>query len=204
MSPDSVTVSRETKAKFDAYEALLRKWQTAVNLVSPDTLPNAMERHILDSAQLTPLIPSAAKTLFDLGSGAGFPGLVLAMTRPDLAVHLVESDSKKCSFLKTVSRETSTPVTVHTARIEGLDYDILPIPDVITARALASLAKLFAYVLPWAERNPELVLVFAKGAQAADEIKEALGAGFTFEVEKQPSQTSPEGAILVISGLQKA
>lgn len=111
--------------KIDAYERLLKKWQNTINLVGPSTLSEAKKRHFEDSLQLLKHIPVAAKTLYDLGSGAGFPGLVLAMAKPDLDVHLIESDARKCQFLKTVSRETETPVTVHNQRIESAN---LPLP----------------------------------------------------------------------------
>lgn len=100
-------VSRETvSGRLQTYLNLLRKWQAKMNLVSPDSLPEAPARHFLDSVQIAPLLLSTDRTLVDIGSGAGFPGLVLAMCRNDLAVHMVESDAKKCEFMKTVSRET--------------------------------------------------------------------------------------------------
>lgn len=179
------------------YEALLRKWQKAVNLVSPVTLNCMRERHFEDSLQLAPLIPQGA-ILFDLGSGAGFPGLVLAMARPDLNVTLIESDTKKCTFLSTVSRETKTPATIWNQRIENVSRET--IPAVITARALASLDKLLGYCLPWAEANPALVMLFLKGEKAKEEIEEARQF-YDFEVEEIVSQTG-SGEILKISGLK--
>ena len=203
MRPDPqaplAAVSRETEQKLKQYQELVVKWQKAVNLVSPDSLPDLWSRHIIDSAQLSSFVSRETKTIFDWGSGAGFPGLVLAMMRPEIAIHLVESDEKKSIFLQTVSRETKTPVTVHRVRIESFDPSV--IPDVITARALAALPKLLEWALPWAAKNPDLLLLLPKGAKADEEIAEARQS-FDFRLEKHPSQTSREAAILAIRGLR--
>jgi 16S rRNA (guanine527-N7)-methyltransferase len=193
----------ELEARFAAYLALLAKWQKAVNLVSAATLPEARMRHIEDSLQLAPHIPAQTKTLADLGSGAGFPGLVLAMARPELAVHLIESDQKKGSFLAAVSRETHTPVTLHRARLEKVVADpAVPVPDVVTARAFAALADILAYCLPWAERNPALVFLLPKGAQAESEI-DAAAAQFTFTCARFPSRTDPKAQLLKLTELRR-
>lgn len=193
-------ISVDIEAKLKAYQALLLKWQKAVNLVSPGTLEAAWERHFLDSAQVADYLPDGAFTLADLGSGAGFPGLVLAILRPDVDVHLIESDDKKGQFLKNVSRETLSPVTVHTARIEDA-YDVVT-PDIITARALASLDKLLTLCWPWAEENPALQMVFMKGEKAEEEIAAARTA-FDFDCETFPSVTDGKARILRISSLKK-
>jgi 16S rRNA (guanine527-N7)-methyltransferase len=193
MSPDQT-------AKLKAYLALLLKWQKAVNLVSPSTLPDAWERHFLDSVQVEQYLPQGPHVLADLGSGAGFPGLALAMLRPDLDVHLVESDDKKCQFMKTVSRETSSPVSVHTVRIE--DSYALVSPDVITARALAALDKLLTLCWPWAQANPALTMIFLKGEKAEEELEEARKT-FEFSCETFPSATDGKARLLRISSLQK-
>ena len=195
-----MTVSRETMDRLKTYEALLHKWQKAVNLVSPNTLAESWQRHFEDSLQLTDLIPKNTKTVFDLGSGGGFPGMVLAIARPDLAVHLIESDSKKCSFLKTVSRETSAPVTLHTARIESVEIPVTP--DLITARALASLDQLLEWCLPWTKDNPDLTMLFLKGEKAMQEIGDTQKR-FSFDHESFPSRTNKDGVILQIKNLQK-
>ncbi|MFN3826363.1 MAG: 16S rRNA (guanine(527)-N(7))-methyltransferase RsmG [Micavibrio sp.] len=194
----SADVSRETRALLDQYHQLLLKWQKAVNLVSPSTIDEAWTRHFEDSMQLAALLPPTTKTLFDFGSGAGFPGLVLALMRPDIAVHLVESDQKKCSFLSTVSRETKIPVSVHNCRIEALQTDA--VPDVISARALASLSKLFAYARPWALKNPDLVLLLPKGENFEVEVKE-LERGAYAQCEEFVSKTSENARILRFSGI---
>lgn len=191
-------VSRETYEKFERYQELLRKWQRAINLVSPQTLADLWGRHFADSLQLAALIPENA-VLADIGSGAGFPGLVLALARPDLTVHLIEADEKKCQFLRTVSREIATPVHIHTARIEE-SYGLVR-PDIVTARALKNLKQLCFYCLPWAARNPDLTMLFLKGEKAESEREEALRA-FDFLCESHPSKTCPEGRILRLSGLK--
>ena len=150
-------VSRETLDKLEQYHALLLKWQGSINLVSPNTIPDAWERHFLDSLQLLEYIPEDCKTLFDFGSGAGFPGLVLACAHSDIDVHVIESDQRKCSFMRTVSRETKTPINIHNMRIESFNSDA--VPGVITARALASLHDLCTYIVPWTAKNPHLKII---------------------------------------------
>lgn len=201
MQPDPFAdVPRETLDRLRQYEGLLAKWQKAINLVGPATLPDSWARHFVDSAQLAPLIPAGAKTLYDLGSGAGFPGLVLAALRPDLAVTLIESDQKKCAFLATVSHETKTPVKILTRRIEQAAADT-PAPDVVTARALASLADLLHYIKPWVQANPPLVCIFPKGAQALAEIGEAQGFA-QFDQQEIPSLTDRAARVLVLSNIR--
>lgn len=184
--------------KLRAYEALLKKWQKTLNLIGPATLPEVWERHFIDSAQLAPLIPDTAKTLFDLGSGAGFPGLVIAIMRPNLEVHLVESDERKATFLRAVSRETNTPVLIHMGRIESLP--IAPTPDVVTARALADLKTLLDWAAPWAAANSALTLILPKGKQAGAEV-DAARAHYNFVLGEQPSLTDAAARILRLSGV---
>ena len=158
--------STELSTKLNKYHELLLKWSKVINLVAPSTLSDAKMRHFIDSTQIIPLIPADAKILFDIGSGAGFPGMVLAIECPNISVHLIESDTKKCSFLSTISRETNTPVLIHNRRIESVDKleDIKP--DVITARALASLSELLTLTAQWWDNNPQITLIFPKGAKA--------------------------------------
>lgn len=191
-------VSRETIEKLEIYRDLLLKWQKAVNLVSPATLPDLWNRHFVDSLQLGPLVPSTTRTLFDFGSGAGFPGLVLAILRPELAVHLIESDQKKSSFLATVSRETKTPVTIHNCRIEALHTTA--VPDVLTARALADLGQLLTYAAPWVALNPALILLLPKGERYQAELAGITPECFT-QCEAFPSLTDEKARILRISGI---
>ncbi len=182
--------------KLHHYESLLKKWQSKINLVSNATLPDLWDRHFEDSIQVTNLVPLSAKNLFDIGSGAGFPGLVVGIMRPELSVTLIESDQKKCSFLKTVSRETDTKTNIINDRIENVSRET--IPDVISARALASLDKLFDYCADWIEANPELILMFPKGAKYEAELDE-LAKNWTYDYEVVQSKTSDEAKILVFS-----
>ncbi len=196
-------VSRETLAKLEIYLALLGKWQKAVNLVGPNTMADAWHRHFMDSAQIANYIPQDAQTLLDFGSGAGFPGIVLAMLRPDLEVNLVESDEKKCQFLRNVSRETSTPVTIHNTRIEYLKASGQEImPDIITARALGDLKMLLDFALPYAQENPDLVLLLPKGEKAPEEIT-AAKTQFSFELHMHKSITNNRAQILEIRRLKR-
>lgn len=194
-----VHVSRETDSKLQRYNALLHKWQKAINIVSPSTLEDSLRRHIYDSLQIVPLIPKNTKKLYDLGSGGGFPGMVLAIACGNIDVTLVESDRKKCSFLSAVSRETESKTHIVNERIESTN---LPAPDVITARALADLKQLFTWCLPWAEANPNLTLIFPKGRTVLDEIKTAQEI-FAFEYDVHTSKTSDESAIIVVYKLSK-
>lgn len=181
-------VSDEILEKLSRYHALLLKWQKAINLVSSSTLSDLWRRHFLDSAQLAPLLPGRAGTLVDLGSGAGFPGMVLAMMCPDVAVHLIESDTRKCAFLRAASRETSTPVSIHNVRIAQITgSDEIPVPDVVTARALAELKTLLDYAYPWALKNPALEMLFLKGAKAGQEICAAQKA-YQFDCTEIPGR----------------
>ena len=202
IAPDIVNVSRETLEKLQQYHALLLKWQEKINLISPATVSTAWERHFIDSAQLSPLLPDAPQALYDLGSGAGFAGMVLAILRPDIAVTFIESDAKKCAFLGTVSRETGIKVAIRNERIEAATVT-LPPPDLVTARALASLTELFGYVRPWAEIHPAMRMIFPKGAQASEEIAAAKAAGWSFDCDEIPSKTDKAARILVITNLCK-
>jgi 16S rRNA (guanine527-N7)-methyltransferase len=194
-----VCSSADQIEKLGVYLDLLERWQSAINLVSPASLPNAVERHILDSAQLIPHLPPGAQSLVDLGSGAGFPGLVLAILRPGLEVHLVESDQKKCAFLERVSRETGACVRVCSERIEAFSGSFAV--DVLTARALAPLSALLSYAQPWFSANPALTGLFLKGAGVDVEIK-AAQALWSFSYGTFSSVTDAQGRILKIGGLE--
>ncbi len=192
---------RSVLLRFDSYVDLLQKWNPRINLVAPSTLPRVWSRHLLDAAQLWALVPDGATRWIDLGSGGGFPGLVIAMialdSRPELHVTLVESDQRKAAFIRSVSRETKTPVTVLTERIESID---LPRFDVVSARALAPLAKL----LEFSEHllKPEGLGVFPKGANYQAELTAAL-ANWTFTLQKEPSQSDPNSVIFCIGDVAR-
>ncbi|CAO3449225.1 16S rRNA (guanine(527)-N(7))-methyltransferase RsmG [Azospirillum largimobile] len=190
-------VSRETLDRLIAYEGLLRKWQPKINLVGPSTLPDAWKRHFLDSAQLHPLLPEGTRVLVDLGSGAGFPGLVLAILGVP-QVHLIESDVRKCAFLREVARVCEASVTVHTKRIEtvtGIEA------DVVTARALAPLTDLFGWAHPFIGSRGKCL--FLKGAALDDELT-ATTQYWTMDPERFDSRTDPSGTILRVSHLERA
>jgi 16S rRNA (guanine527-N7)-methyltransferase len=183
--------------KLDVYAALLKKWQAAINLVGPKTLDDLWARHFLDSLQLIRYIPEKQSlTLVDIGSGAGFPGLVLAIARPDLNVNLIESDGRKAEFLRHVSRETSTPVLVHAARAETVLPDLKPVPDVIVARALASVQDILTLCGGILPHRPLFVL--PKGKDYASELATAQ-EGWEFSYSLMPSLTDPLARIVLIS-----
>src|SRR3954454_8458930 len=191
-----VPVSRETLDRLAAYLDLLRRWQRTINLVGTDTLDDPWRRHILDSAQLVRFLPEGVRRLVDLGSGAGLPGLVLAILGV-AEVHLIESDRRKATFLREAARATAPSATVHACRIEAAP----PLAaEVVTARALAPLPNL----LPLAARfaTPATRCLFLKGRQAETELTEAT-RGWTMGVQRQPSLSDAEGCVLIISGLQR-
>jgi 16S rRNA (guanine527-N7)-methyltransferase len=193
-----VIVSRETMAALETYAGLLRKWQKAINLVSKATLDDLWHRHFLDSAQLTRLLPDGDGQMLDLGSGAGFPGLVLALLtgRP---THLIESDQRKAAFLGEVARATGCAgrVQIHAARVEALKPWAAP---VITARALADLSQLLDWASPFV--TADTTCVFPKGGKAEDELTAALRV-WKMTVERRRSVTDPTGLILRLSHLER-
>jgi len=195
-------VSRETLERLNLYESLLRRWQPAVNLVASATLPQFWGRHFADSAQLAPLIPESARTLADLGSGAGFPGLVLAIMMLGKGLNrviLVESDTRKAAFLREVARQTSTPVEILSIRIEQFATQTkVGAVDVVTARALAPLDRLLALAAPLF--GAETVGLFLKGRDAQAEI-EAARKQWSFEVSLVPSVTDARASTVVIRRL---
>ena len=192
-------VTDEVLAKLQLYADLLVKWQAKINLVGPDTLPHLWSRHMLDSAQLGALIPVKAKVV-DLGSGAGFPGLVLAIMLKEqgVDVHLVESDQRKCAFLREVNRVTGAGATIHTARIEALEPRDA---DVVVSRALASLDKLINYAD--IHRLSTGICIFMKGKRWQEELTEAQ-KHWTLGVRDHPSCTEPAGRILVLNKIARA
>ena len=194
-----MNVSRETFFRLKEYQRLLELWQKKLNLVSSPSLAMAWERHFLDCYQLLSYLPPEPISLIDLGSGAGFPGLVLAILRSEtLSVTLVESDFKKCIFLENVSRETKTSVTILRSRIETLEKSIQG--DVITARGLAPLSQLLDYA--FFVMHDKSIGLFLKGKEVEKEIQEAE-KNWEFELEIYPSLTESTGRILKIARLRK-
>ena len=187
-------VSRETLDRLEAYVRLLASWNRRINLVSRSTIGDVWRRHILDSAQLFPLIPKQARSLVDLGSGAGLPGLVLAIMGVPEA-HLIESDIRKTVFLREAARVTQTPVTIHPVRIDR----VIPFAaDVITARGLTSLAELVALSAPF--RRPKTISLFLKGRTAADELTNT-DKMCHIRVDRRPSLSDPSGSILRLESI---
>ncbi len=203
-------VSRETCARLEFYANLLKRWQEAINLVAPNTLDQVWHRHFTDSAQLFAYIPADARHLIDVGSGAGFPGLVLAILSSEnrssggphagLNVTLVESDTRKAAFLRDVARQAGIAVDIMSTRIESITKSANLVPaDVITARALAPLTKLFALVEPLFQ--PQTVALFLKGKSVSDEV-EAARKVWDFDLELVASLTDAEARIAVIRQLE--
>lgn len=194
-------LSQDSLDRLSIYAAMLEKWTPRINLVAPSTLPTLWERHFLDSAQLWRMAPGTARSWMDLGSGGGFPGLVIAMIAksdsPDLHVTLVESDQRKATFLRSVSRETETPVTVLAERIESITAER---QDVVSARALAPLNDLLGYAETLLK--PDGIALFPKGENHESEITASL-ANWTFSLHKEPSESSPNSAILSIGDLAR-
>lgn len=185
-------VSRETLDKFTTYEALVRKWQGAINLVGVNTLNDIWGRHFYDSAQIFPLIKSGQGLLIDLGSGAGFPGLVLALMGIK-NMHLIESDQRKATFLKEAARSLELSVTIHAKRIE--DVEIKDPVDYITARALAPLNELIGHSHKWLEKGA--TGLFLKGKNSTEEVKEAKKK-WPIEAVEIASKTDPNARIIQI------
>lgn len=192
-------VSRETFDRLAVYADLLAKWQARINLVSSTTMGDVWRRHMLDSTQLFPHIPAGCGRLVDLGSGAGFPGLVLAIMGVE-GVELIDSTARKCTFLEEVARATGTAVTVHRARIEDIAARPGPPADVVTARGLAPLPRLLAYAEPF--MGPHTVGLFLKGANVEDELTQAAKT-WTMRVERMPSQSDPRGILLHTQGISR-
>lgn len=192
----ATNVSRETLARLQTYAGMLADWNARHNLVSEKSLSEVWRRHFWDSAQLAPLVPATAKTLADLGSGAGFPGLVLAeMLRDRVQAELFEATGKKAKFLEAVAQRLALPAKIRNERIEAAHRKRF---DVITARACAPLPKLLGYAQHFA--GPETVLLFLKGQNIGAELTEAHKS-WKMKVRRHQSLTDPSGVILEIREL---
>lgn len=194
---DRAGVSRETLERLAAHVALLRRWQRRVNLVSAATLSDVWGRHVLDSLQLVAHLRPEHEVLVDLGSGAGFPGLVVAIASGRM-VHLIESDTRKCAFLREAIRRTEAPAVVHAVRIESAP----PVAaDLVMARALAPLPRLLGYAARIAPRHgpPPVEALFLKGAHVDAELTEATKY-WTMSVQRLPSATDAAASLLRVHG----
>ncbi len=188
-------VSPETTDRLRRFADLLLRWNATLNLVAARDAGVVWQRHIEDSLQLIPLLPAGAARAVDLGTGGGFPGLVLAIATA-VPFDLIESDRRKAAFLRTAVLDTAAPATVHACRIEAAN--VAP-AALVTARALAPLPRL----LPLAQRflTKDGVCLFLKGAKANQELAEAA-ENWDMTVSRTPSQTHPDGIILRITDLR--
>ena len=195
-------VSREIAARLDRFVELLLQWQSRTNLIAPSTLSTIWTRHIADSLQLLGLAPDA-RTWIDLGSGAGFPGLVLACAladTPGAKVHLVESNTKKAAFLREITRQTQVPALVHAVRIEEFVKNFLGTADVVTARALAPLDVLLKLSDPLLRSGGQGM--FPKGQDVEAELTKAAKY-WSMDAELVPSKTNSLARIVVVRRLRR-
>lgn len=193
MHPVFADVSRETIDKLGVYASLLQQWQQHMNLVSAATLPELWDRHFADSAQLIPLLPDRSAVIADIGSGAGFPGLVLSILGFS-NVHLIESDRRKCAFLQEAARITGASVTIHTARMESV---ILPPVDVFTSRACSNLSNLLNILRLHLQKNS--FCLFHKGKNYTKELEDVTG--WAFDLSIHPSRVADDSVILEIRNI---
>jgi len=194
-------VSRETIARLGAYAATLRKWQPRINLIGGGTIDSIWQRHFADSAQIVRHLRSDARRLVDLGSGAGFPGLVVKVLRPDIHVTLVEADQRKVAFLRAAAIASGVRVDVVPRRIESLAVDPLrPAADVVSARALAPLPALLALAAGWIDDEPQFL--FLKGKDFERELISAAKY-WTMNVRKIQSIVQTDARLLSIESLAR-
>jgi len=191
------TVSRETWGRLDRFVAMVRDQQARMNLIAPSTIPTIWTRHVADSLQLPALAPGARRWI-DLGSGAGFPGLVIACALAGLEgaeVHLVDSTQKKAAFLRECAQSLGLPAVVHAMRIEDFTRANKQQFDVVTARAVAPLEKLIALANPLLKRGT--LGLFPKGQDVEVELTQA-SKSWKLDAELVPSKTDPRGRIVVL------
>lgn len=189
-------VSRETLDRLAAYVELLSAWNRRINLVGRDTIGDVWRRHILDSAQLYPLIPPQARILVDLGSGAGLPGLILSiMGVPE--VHLIESDARKAVFLREAIRVTGAAATVHPMRIDRVKPFVA---DVVTARALAPMGELLQISEPF--QGPRTLCLFLKGRNVEEELT-GIDKAWNMRLQRSPSLSDVSGCILRLENITR-
>ena len=200
---ESVNVSRETWARLRQYGDIVRKWQKTINLISPTTVSDLWDRHVLDSLQIWALDPKP-KTWLDMGSGAGFPGIVTAICLAEHGsgwIYLIESNQKKAAFLRNVIVETGARASVHPVRVADA-FDIAPEIEAISARALASLDDLLEMSEPWFKQNQNLSTYLHKGRDYQLEI-ELARSRWDFNLVKYDSQIQDGSVILQIDGLKR-
>jgi 16S rRNA (guanine527-N7)-methyltransferase len=191
-----LTLSPETELRLKIFATVLADWNHRINLVSRGDRDKIWSRHIADSLQLMPLMPSGLTAAVDLGSGAGFPGLVLAIATGCFFT-LIESDHRKAAFLTEAARLTAAPVRVLASRIE--ETRLTPV-RLVTARALAPLPELLALARPFLAADG--FCLFLKGKKARDELT-AAARQWHMRVERLPSRTDPHASVLRISEVRR-
>jgi 16S rRNA (guanine527-N7)-methyltransferase len=197
----TIDVSRETEERLNILCEMVERWNPSINLIAPSSLPQLWQRHIRDSAQVVALIPPGARLWVDIGSGGGFPGLVVAACLPEVfpacRVVLIESDQRKCVFLRQAARSMGLSITVIAQRIEEAPPQAA---DVVSARALAPLPRL----LPLTQRHlaPHGIAILLKGQSLADELDIAGQNGWKFQADHHKSKTDPDGTIIVMRNLK--
>uniref|UniRef100_UPI0040479CE6 16S rRNA (guanine(527)-N(7))-methyltransferase RsmG n=1 Tax=Yoonia sp. TaxID=2212373 RepID=UPI0040479CE6 len=194
-------VSRETITRLTAFAALTTKWTPHINLVARSTLDDLWTRHIVDSAQIFQYAPAGAARWVDVGSGGGFPGIVVAAIaadlRPEMQFTLIESDQRKATFLRTAARELQLDIEVIADRVELVAPQNA---DIISARALSSLHDLFPLILR--HLSPDAISILPKGKSYAEEISLAR-QNWRFELDAHPSMTEPDARILVVKDIAR-
>jgi 16S rRNA (guanine527-N7)-methyltransferase len=202
--PDDVlqrlNVSRESLVKLETYVQLLLTWQAKINLIGPSTIEGVWKRHVLDGLQLLPLMAPKTEVIADLGSGAGIPGLILALGG-NLKVHLYESNGKKVAFQREVIRQTRANAEVHQIRLETLESHLpTKLPQYVTARALAPLDRLLGWSSPFLTRGA--IGLFHKGQDVDSELLEATKS-WKIGALKHPSITDSMGCILEVKDIAR-
>ena len=193
-------VSRESLARLEVLASVLENWQRHINLIAPSTLAEIWHRHILDSAQLLPLIPKGVEAIADLGSGGGFPSLVLAAIQP-AKVHLFESNAKKAAFLEEALRQLKVEAVVHRQRLELRKAPPnMPKVQVVTARAFASLHELLAYAEPFMAQGA--TGLFHKGQDVDAELTQAAKS-WKITAQKHSSLTDSKAVILDVKEITR-
>jgi 16S rRNA (guanine527-N7)-methyltransferase len=190
-----VPVSRETGDRLAAYVDLIARWRTTTNLIAESTFASVWTRHVADSAQLIALAPQA-KRWVDMGSGAGFPGLVIAIQLadvPDAVVHCIESDQRKCAFMREAARVTGAAASIHPVRVEAVEPSSLGAVDAVAARAFAPLPLTLELARRWIERGA--IGVFPRGESGRDQVA-ALPEATAYAIEALPSLLDARSAIL--------
>jgi 16S rRNA (guanine527-N7)-methyltransferase len=190
-----VPVSRETGDRLAAYVDLIARWRTTTNLIAESTFASVWTRHVADSAQLIALAPQA-KRWVDMGSGAGFPGLVIAIQLadvPDAVVHCIESDQRKCAFMREAARVTGAAASIHPVRVEAVEPSSLGAVDAVAARAFAPLPLTLELARRWIERGA--IGVFPRGESGRDQVA-ALPEATAYAIEVLPSLLDARSAIL--------